>query len=714
MRTINVWYLNKRYSFLRAYCEVVRAKSNDNFGLKKKKMQFVYPTFLFALAALAIPIILHLFYFRRFKKVYFTNVRFLKEVKEETSARSKLRNILVLLSRLLALAFLVLAFAQPFIPQRNAEVKKGAKSVSVFIDNSFSMSGESQDVALIEKAKQRAREVVEAYNVADQFQVLTNDFEGRHQRLVSKEDALSLIDEIEISPEVKQLSSVLARQQQVLKGGESDNLASYLISDFQKNITDLENHKDTTIDVSLIPLQSVQERNISIDSAWFESPVQMFQQANALIVKVTNRGETDANNVRLAILHEDQTKPVGTLDIPAYGSVLDTVNITILRTGWHQAELSISDYPIQFDDKYFITFNVAELINILAINNGIPNPYLTAIFGGIGYVKLDQQNANNLDYSQFKNYQLVITDDLETLSSGLAFELQQFANSGGNLMVFPSRNANMEVYQDFLSNFPANEIEVFEEQRREVGYINTEEFVFNDVFENKDENLKLPVTQANFRLSKYDNRKEERLLSYRDGNTFLGKYQINQGHLYLCAAPLDVQFNNLVNNAEIFVPLIYKAAISSGKRRRIAYTIGKDEVIEINQQVGSADKPYKFKGQDKEFIPEQRQVNSKAIIGLGNQIQLAGYYDLSRTEDEIHSKYAFNFDRQESDLRYYTVNELRSIANQKFNVIGLDTNAVLTATIEERSQGFVLWRWCIIFMLVFLAIEVLLLRFWKV
>ena len=80
-------------------------------------MQFLYPTFLYALLALAIPIIIHLFFFRRFKKVYFTNVRFLKEIKEETSARQRLKNLLVLLMRLLAMAALVLAFAQPFLPQ---------------------------------------------------------------------------------------------------------------------------------------------------------------------------------------------------------------------------------------------------------------------------------------------------------------------------------------------------------------------------------------------------------------------------------------------------------------------------------------------------------------------------------------------------------------------------------------------------------------------
>ena len=108
-------------------------------SIKQKYMQFLFPVFLLALATLAIPIIIHLFHFRRFKKVYFTNVRFLKEVKEETSSRSRLRNLLVLLARLLALALLVLAFAQPYF-NRGAEVQKGAKAISIFIDNGKSIN----------------------------------------------------------------------------------------------------------------------------------------------------------------------------------------------------------------------------------------------------------------------------------------------------------------------------------------------------------------------------------------------------------------------------------------------------------------------------------------------------------------------------------------------------------------------------------------------
>ena len=620
-------------------------------------MQFLHPTFLYALLALAIPIIIHLFYFRRFKKVYFTNVRFLKEVKEETSARRKLRNLLVLLMRLLAIAFLVLAFAQPFIP-RDTAVKKGEKSVSIFIDNSFSMSSLSEDVPLLEKARQRAREIVEAYAVEDRFQVLTNDFEGRHQRLVSKEDALGLIEEISISPAVKELSKVLSRQKQALELGSTDNRIAYLISDFQRNITDLPNFVDTTFEINLVPLQSVQEKNISIDSCWFDAPVQMINQTNSLIVRLQNHSDQEEDNVRLSLQHEGQVKPVGTLSIPPRASVTDTVNITILKTGWHEAELNITDYPVQFDDRYYFTFNVARQIDVLVVNESIENKYLNAAFAGVNYFQLTNQYTRNLNYSSFSNYQLIILNGLSQVSTGLSSELQQYVSNGGNLLVFPAANANVDSYRSFLTEMKANELENFEQQERTVADINTEEFVFADVFENRRANLKLPVTQGNFKLSSYGTRGEERLMVYRDGSSYLGKYRLEQGHLYLCAAPLDDQYNNLVRSGEIFVPMLYKMAISTAKDRQIAYTIGQDELIEVDHQNDGGEMVYKLKGKAEEFIPEQKVTGPKVLLSINNQVRESGFYDLYLRPDSTLSRFAFNYDRKESDLDYFNEGDL--------------------------------------------------------
>ncbi len=676
-------------------------------------MQFLYPTFLFALFALAIPIIIHLFYFRRFRKVYFTNVRFLKEVKEETSARQRLRNLLVLLMRLLAVTALVFAFAQPFIPQ-DSEVKKGTKSVSIFVDNSFSMSALSEDVPLVEKAKQRAREIVNAYQVEDRFQILTNDFEGRHQFLVSKDDALSLIDEISVSPSVKEMSKILSRQHQALNNGPSNNKTIFIISDFQKNISDFENYKDTTLEVNLVSLQPIRERNISIDSCWFDAPVQMINQTNSLIINVKNHSDQAAENIRLSLRHEGQVKPVGTLSIPAFSSVRDTVNITILRTGWHEAELNITDYPIQFDDKYFFTFNVAEKIKILIINEIASNKYLDASFKGVEYFEIENQSSGNLNYSSFSEYDLIISNGLSAFSTGLSSELKQYVENGGNVLVFPGASANISSYNSFLSSLRANELQTLENKERSVSVMNTDEFVFNDVFENQNVNLKLPVSQANYTLSKFASRVEEPLLIYRDGSTYLAKYKNKKGHLYLCTAPLGEEFNNLVRSGEVFIPMLYKMAISTARERQIAYTIGRDELIEVDNSISGAELVHKIKGTSEEFIPEQTVIGPKVLLGINGQIRKAGFYDLFLKEDEILAKYAFNYDRKESEMANLNNEDLRNISGDYIKVIDNTAAASLTPIIGERSHGIVLWRWCLILALIFLGLETLLLRLWRV
>jgi hypothetical protein len=676
-------------------------------------MQFLFPTFLFALSALAIPVIIHLFYFRRFKKVYFTNVRFLREVKEETSARSKLRNLLVLLARMLALAALVFAFAQPFIPTA-ADVVAGNKAVSIFIDNSFSMSSLSQDVPLLEKAKQRAREIIQAYAVTDRFQVLTHDFEGRHQRLVSQEDALALVDEVKISPSVRMMSSVIGRQQQAFSFSRGEAEVAFLISDFQKNITDIGNWADTVPDIHCIPLQSVQERNISIDTAWFEAPVQMIGQTNQLVVRVRNYSDQPAENIRLAIKYDGQTKPAGTLTIPAGATATDTVNVSVLRHGWHEVELSVTDYPVQFDDKYFCSFYVAEEVKVLVIHEDSPNRYLDAAFTGIPYFTAVNASSRSLEFSKFSSYQLIVLNELKEISTGLSAELHRYALAGGNVLVFPSRNAGIASYNGLLQNFGASPMLAFEETTRQVGSINTDEFVFRDVFEGKRADMRLPVSKGNYRRERSSNRKEEVLLSYRDGTAFLSKYQAEQGHLYFCAAPLSEAYSDLTRSGEIFVPLLYKTAISSARNRQIAYTIGQTELIETDHQATGAQIVYKLKGPSGEFIPEQRIVGSRLFLTLSNQVEEAGFYDLFTRDGEVLARFAFNFDRKESDLSCFTPEALQAFTGPNIEVVAVNDTALLTAEIEERSQGISLWRWFIVAALVFLAIEVLLLRFWKV
>ena len=193
-------------------------------------MNFLFPTFLFGLSAIAIPIIIHLFNFRKYKKIYFTNVQFLKELKQESDSKSKLKEWIILLLRILAITCLVFAFAQPFIPS-DKKVSLGQKIVSVYVDNSFSMENINKKGTLLENAKQYATSIVNSYNSNDKFQLITNDFEGKHQRLLTKEEFLSQLEEVKISSSIKQINDVINRQQDFLRLNNCKNKHIFLLSD---------------------------------------------------------------------------------------------------------------------------------------------------------------------------------------------------------------------------------------------------------------------------------------------------------------------------------------------------------------------------------------------------------------------------------------------------------------------------------------------------
>jgi len=673
-------------------------------------MQFLYPGFLYALLALLIPILIHLFYFRRFKKVYFSNVKFLKELKEETSNRNKLKNLLILLSRLLAFACLALAFAQPFLPNKDG-LTEGASSVSIFIDNSFSMKALSADVPLFEKAKKKAREIIEAYAETDRFQILTHDFLPKHQRSLTKEDALSAIEEISVSPEVKSMSRILSRQNQVHHAANLEKKKSYILSDFQESIMDLNGDMDTTISTFFLPFQSVQENNVSIDSAWFSTPVPLLNQSNQLLIKITNHGKRLAENVRLSIKIDNQTKPFGLIDIEAGRSFTDTVAVTIQKPGVQEIELQITDYPIQFDDKYLMSFNVPSLIKVLEIHKGQGNKYLKALFGGLEYFALKSENLRNISYADLREYRMIILNDLESISSGLTTELKKYVQNGGNLLMFPDENANLDNVNTFLNTLGADRFNQRLDNEKEVKQLNTKEFVFDNVFTRIDKNVTLPICSNSFSLNNNSSKSGISLMQFRDDSDYIRKYNLQNGTLFLCVSSLDIKSNDLVQKAEVFVPLIYKASLNSGSRLKPSYTIGRDELIEIANRKTGQDLVYKIDGPTA-FIPGQTAVGEKTILDINNMIKSEGIYQLN-FDDEVLESFAFNFDRTESNLKYRSISDLKTAFEPDVTIYGEELEANFSEIIKQKEFGKYFWKWCLIGALLFLLIESLLIRYWR-
>ncbi len=685
-------------------------------------MQFIYPEFLFALSVLAIPIIIHLFNFRRFKKIYFTNVRFLREIKQDTQSKSKLKHLLVLLSRLLALTFLVFAFAQPFIPAKTNKVQTGTKRISIYVDNSFSMDALGKNGSLLETAKKKAREIANAYKPSDEFQLLTSSFEGRHQRLVNRDDFLRNLDEVQPSSSVHTISEILQRQQDALfsEGKSKTSKTAYVVSDFQQSTMDLENAKiDSSLQVSLVPITAATINNLYIDTCYLSTPFVQVNTPNELVVKIRNTGGNNAENVPLKLSINNSQKAIASFSINSNSSAEVKLSFTISSGGWQRAQLNIADYPITFDDNFFFNFNVRNNLQVLCINGDQPSPALNAIFGNDPYFNLKNSNQNQIDYSAFSFMQLIVLNEVNDFSSGLIQELKKYVLKGGSIFIIPSSKANISNYNNLFSEIGINSFGTKIQQQEKVDKIEVKHPLFTGVFEKGKklpENIDLPLVNAYYPILRNGKNVSETVMKLSGGNAYLTSTQSGRGIVYLLASSLQPEDGNFPRHA-LFVPVLLRAALRGSSEINKPLIIGEDHDFGISDTLISADNVFHLINKKEKFdiIPESKIYNNATVLSVHDQIKNAENYDLNAGNSLVAVE-SFNFNRKESDLSVYTASELTELSskygNSRINVIETEGKD-LSHSIAQLNEGKRLWKYCIILVLAFLAAEILLIRFFR-
>jgi hypothetical protein len=683
-------------------------------------MQFLYPGFLAALGFLAIPIIVHLFNFVRYKKIYFSNVHFLKEVKEETQSRSRLKHLLILASRLMAILFLVFAFAQPFIPAKNALVKEGSKAVSVYIDNSFSMAAIGKNGTLLEEAKKDASEIIKAFGPTDKFQLLTNDFLGKHQHWVNKKVFNELLEEVKISPSVRKIDEIYSRQKDLFATATEQVKLSYMISDFQQSSFHMNQLKaDSTITCQLVHLEGNKTPNVYIDSCWFNNPARQFNQPELLYVRIVNTGTNDLENVPVKLVINGMQRAVASANVKAEGTAQIELAFTNKESGIINGQIQINDYPLTYDNDYYFSYHVSKKIKLLIVNQKEENTYLNKLFTADPLFEVVQNTPKNIDYGSLGNYNLLILSNLDELSSGLIEELRLNIAKGLNVLVFPGAKAKLEEYNNMLANFSCA-LAAIDTISLKVNQLNFKHPIFTGVFEEskmKKENVNYPQVAKHYPIKTSNKGNQESLISLMNGDQFLLQFSSGLGKLYLCASPLDEKFSSFPRHA-IFVPTLYKIAITSSFSEPLFYTIGLPQNIELKNNTNQTDPVYHIYAQDgkSEFIAQTKSSFFSTIIDADKQVKNAGNYWLKTNSNDTLKGLSFNFNRSESVTSYFSIDELeQNIEKLKLhNFKVIDKGAKnMSATIINMSKGTQLWKWCIIFALICLGIEIALIKWMK-
>lgn len=674
-------------------------------------MAFTNPLLLIGLTAILIPIIIHLFNFRRYKTVYFSNVKMLDEIKKKTKREQTIQQLIVLALRILGIAALVFAFAQPFIPTEHNKNKKG-NLVTLFLDNSYSMESNSKEGATLYDAIDAAKNIVSAFGFSDDFVLTTQDFSGEESHILNKDQMLELLDKIQISPNSHTLKDILTFEKNTCTNSNKGNIVHYYISDFQKNffnISQLQN--DSTESSFLIPMPFEGHNNVGIDSCWFLSPIFKVGNQVTFFARIHNYGEEEVNKLPVKLYINNKQKSIAALDIPANSFVDCRMVYNIEELGTQCGKVVLEDAPITFDDQMFLTYEVTNNTNIAVIGDKEPNRFLYALYGKDSVFNYQAMSYNQINYTQLKQCEVIVLSEVPTLSSGLSDELTKFVKGGGTLLVFPPKELDKS-YASFLNALNVGNFGSLTKKELKGSNINLESIYFKGALESQKEQLDMPITLQHYEISGGNG--SEAIMSLENGSPLLSAYSVEKGKVILSAVAMDDEYGNAHRHALFFVPL-HNIGIMSTIQNKLYNTIGVDQMQTISLRMDNSDDVLTLKSRSSkdEFIPEQRRIGNETALYFHDQVHESGLYDVIK-DGAVIGTIAFNQNRKESNLDCYEEGELKKMAKssgQNIDVIPADTKNI-AKSVTDKLNGKSLWPFFIIFSLLCFLAEIIVLRFW--
>ena len=697
-------------------------------------MKFVYPAFLFALFTIAIPILIHLFSFRRYTTVYFSNVNYLKNIQKESKKKTRLKHLLMLLARILTLVSLVFAFAQPYIPAENQGNRSGNQVVTVYIDNSFSMNTQTTGGQLLEVARNKAVEIAEAYPAGTSFRLVTNDHLPRHQHLFNKEQFILQVTEVKPSSRSVRLSQINNRihsgypsPSSRAESSEQENTntgtSTYYLSDFQTSTTDLENFRSDSLFLNyFLPLRPGAASNLYIDSCWMETPTHQAGQEEEINVRIVNQSDEGYQNLPVKFYLNDSLKALGNFSIEPRSDKTVTMRYMNLSTGLQMGYAEISDYPVTHDNTYYLNYNVLPELKALVIyssayRGGTGLRWLRALFSGDSYVKMEEMTMENLIISKLSDFNAIILVNTPDISTGVISELAKAAGNGASILFFPEPDGNISDYNEFLSRFNANRIERFDTTRQRLGGIEWEHPVYEQVFREKSTELDFPEINGNFVFSPAVRINEVPLLWFRNGGKALSTQSAGNGNLVVSAFPLS-SLNEGFARHILFAPTLYSLVINSLPYQKLASGIGVDTYVNIPGKPGAEINSWSvILPETKEsYIPEISTSEENTLrISLTDIFHRAGHY-MVMANGEPAGGISLNYDRRESDLRYLDDGQLKNEIDQ-YNLANTSVLANQEGrfidVFEQITNGKRIWLWFIILAILFISAEAAIARFWR-
>ncbi len=642
-------------------------------------MHFKHPEILYFLFLLIVPILVHLFQFRRFKKEYFTNVRFLKSLSIQTRNSSKIKKWLLLACRLLLITLLVLAFAQPYFDAKDTTNK--TNEMYIVLDNSFSMQAKGKKGELLKRAVQ---ELLEQTPENATFSLLTNSDQYWDTDIKSIRNSLQ---NIKYSATPFQLDNIVSQIKNHKSAFKKDII---IISDaIGIGFKDLKNFDTNNTPYFIIPTAE-QKNNTSIDSVYINETLDNFYDIS---VELSHHGN-DFKPVSVAIYNQNKLIAKTAAN---FETSKKTLNFTIPKRDFH-GYVSIIDNGLIYDNTLYFSIANPSQTTVLSIGETEKSNFLSRIYTNDEF-NYHNSDIKSLDYNAIEKQNTVVLNELEEIPQALQITLKSFVEKGGNLIVIPSEKTTIQNINPFLSNFGTIQFKPLHKTEKLITKINFNHPLFGGVFENKITNFQYPKTKSSFIISG----SAPVALYNQDQTAFLSSSSNGVADIYLFSAPINT-LNSNFQLSPLIVPTFYKMATSNKKSAVNAFTIGNKNTSLVDVSL-TKDAILTVKNDAEQFIPIQQILNNKVKLIFNDYPEEAGNFKIY-SQKEFIENISFNYNRTESNLAEINKNVLA-----EYEIIPSVTSVF--DSLQTNRTDHQIWKWFVIFALLFLITEMTIIRFLK-
>lgn len=638
-------------------------------------MQFKHPEILWALFLLLIPIIIHLFQLRRFKKTPFTNVAMLQKVVSESRKSNTLKKWLLLFTRLLLLACLIFAFAQPFSASTTALQEK---ETVVYLDDSFSMQAKSNGITLLEKSVQ---DLIKSIGPEQVFSLFTNH---RTFKNIKLKDIQNTLLSLPYSYKQLTLDEIQLKGNTLFSKSNSIRKNLILVSDFQQRLSPTTITADSATSTYFVAVQPKELQNISIDSAYISNDISEQVSLTTLL-----SGGTDGDALPISLYNSDTLIAKTAAKFAADGK--SSVTFSIPANKEIKGRLQVTDPSLNYDDQFFFNINRKEKVKVLAIGDKDAD-YLSRLYTPNEFI-LQQTILNQLDYSNIDKQNVVVLNNLKTIPNSLQQVLRRFRENGGTVIVIPAVGSDLDSYNQFLSGFSATKLLEEVTVDKKITTISFDHPLYKNVFEKEVYNFQYPSVKQFFKVTS----RAPRILTFEGNDAFL----IGNDGFYLFTAPLNIENSNF-KNSPLIVPTFYNMGVFSLKSSDLYHIVGESGTIDIVTQLGS-DNILSVSKQGNSFIPLQQNFPNKVRLEFDENPTSDGIFDVLNNGEFLRN-ISFNYPREESELNYMNLSNLDHINVQ-------NSVPALFDHLQSEDSITAYWKWFVILALLLALIEVIIQKF---